>query len=335
MISTFHYFASGYKSHARAAQSNIGALRGFITSADTPEAADVVFIHDEPQTYPGYFEKYSWLARKYVIAYSVWEASDLPDAFKAPLAKVQEVWTPSEYCRSVFARYHPRVRLVPHIVERDMRYSKEDISRVMRLIDYDPKRRYALNITKAWDRRKNLQGLLQIFSRTSNDIPDARLVVKIGPCDTLPDICRDQRVLIIQTDLTDSELNALYSLSDIYISAHRSEGWGLCLSDAMAFGHLVVATAYSGPADFLTDKNSIPIGWQEVDILPNEEYRFFSRKMKWAEPDLEGFVKGVVFAYSESRSEFGLAVRKTAKMITDKFSRQRVSALMKSYVHAI
>ncbi len=43
---------------------------------------------------------------------------------------------------------------------------------------------------------------------------------------------------------------------DCYVSLHRSEGLGLTMGEAMYFGKPVIATAYSGNLDFMTEANS-------------------------------------------------------------------------------
>ena len=51
----------------------------------------------------------------------------------------------------------------------------------------------------------------------------------------------------------------LISSCDAYISLHRSEGFGLGMAEAMNFGRIVIATDYSGSADFLTPETGFPI----------------------------------------------------------------------------
>ena len=41
---------------------------------------------------------------------------------------------------------------------------------------------------------------------------------------------------------------------DCYVSLHRSEGLGLTMAEAMAVGKPVVATAWSGNLDFMSDE---------------------------------------------------------------------------------
>jgi hypothetical protein len=69
------------------------------------------------------------------------------------------------------------------------------------------------------------------------------------------------------------------------VSLHRSEGFGLTMAEAMYLGKPVIATAYSGNLDFMTDENSylvdyelVPIGADAAPYPPGGE---------WAEPDVE------------------------------------------------
>ncbi len=62
------------------------------------------------------------------------------------------------------------------------------------------------------------------------------------------------------------ELAGLMAAADCYISLHRSEGFGLGIAEAMALGKPVIATEYSGPADFLTPANSYPVDYRLVPI---------------------------------------------------------------------
>ncbi len=64
---------------------------------------------------------------------------------------------------------------------------------------------------------------------------------------------------------------ALTEACDAYLSLHRSEGFGLTIAEAMLRGKPVVATAYSGPRDWLSERNSFEVDWREVPIGPGNE----------------------------------------------------------------
>ena len=51
--------------------------------------------------------------------------------------------------------------------------------------------------------------------------------------------------VLIDEHLSQDQLGDLFHAADVYVSLHRSEGFGLGLAEAMAIGKAVVGTAYS------------------------------------------------------------------------------------------
>src|SRR6201999_1357068 len=72
----------------------------------------------------------------------------------------------------------------------------------------------------------------------------------------------DPRIKIITTRLSDAEMIALVRDADCIVSLHRSEGFGYLMSDAMAYGTPVIATDYSGNADFCDPDTSFPVPYR-------------------------------------------------------------------------
>ena len=56
----------------------------------------------------------------------------------------------------------------------------------------------------------------------------------------------------------DSRMLALYGCCDVFLSLHRSEGFGRCMAEALQLGVGVIATAYGGNTDFCTGPLSTP-----------------------------------------------------------------------------
>jgi len=205
------------------------------------------------------------------------------------LELVQEVWVPSQYCRAVFERYHPRVHVVPYVVDRDLKCSDLDRAAVRQMVNFNPARIYYLTITKVWDKRKNVQFLIDAFERLRGDMPDARLIVKAGVGEQQPRIS-DERIIVVNANLTDRQVAALYECADVYVSAHHSEGWGLTMADAMLFGKPTIATGYSGNLEFMDAGNSFLIAFEEDYIREEDLFGSFTNRMRWAYPsqkDLE------------------------------------------------
>ena len=58
--------------------------------------------------------------------------------------------------------------------------------------------------------------------------------------------------IVIDEQLTDKEVASLTRCSDVYVSLHRSEGFGLGMAEAMFFGVPVIATMLFRQRGFLT-----------------------------------------------------------------------------------
>ena len=82
-----------------------------------------------------------------------------------------------------------------------------------------------------------------------------------------------------------ADLHALMAASDIVLSLHRSEGFGLVPAEAMLLGRAVVATDWSATAEFLQDGIAAPV---PARLVPVADARgvYAVPGAEWAEPDL-------------------------------------------------
>jgi glycosyltransferase involved in cell wall biosynthesis len=94
----------------------------------------------------------------------------------------------------------------------------------------------------------------------------------------------DDVILIIEA-FTASEMTELVKCCDAFVSLHRAEGFGLGAAEAMSLGKPVIVTNWSGPVDFLTPENSLPVPYELVTI-DDPGMDFYLPGLEWAEPDL-------------------------------------------------
>jgi glycosyltransferase involved in cell wall biosynthesis len=81
-------------------------------------------------------------------------------------------------------------------------------------------------------------------------------------------------------------VESLIALSDIVISLHRAEGFGLVPAQAMLRGVPVVATAFSGNMDYM---DSVSAALVDFCLVPVQDSAQIYEPMKgavWAEPDV-------------------------------------------------
>jgi glycosyltransferase involved in cell wall biosynthesis len=98
----------------------------------------------------------------------------------------------------------------------------------------------------------------------------------------------DNRIRIIDRNVTRDELTGLQAACDCYISLHRSEGFGYGPAEAMALGKPVITTGYSGVTDFCNSETALLVEYV-LERVPRGAYPYMDddREYYWASPDIE------------------------------------------------
>ena len=95
----------------------------------------------------------------------------------------------------------------------------------------------------------------------------------------------DSRIVLVVESLPREELLALYGCCDVFLSLHRSEGFGRGIAEALQLGVDVIATDFGGNTDFCSGPLAHPVRWRSAPI-PRGAYPYADGH-SWAEPDLE------------------------------------------------
>ena len=95
----------------------------------------------------------------------------------------------------------------------------------------------------------------------------------------------DQRIHLVVDSFDRHELLALYGCCDVFLSLHRSEGFGRGMAEALQLGLEVIATDFGGNTDFCTGPLAHPVRCRPAPI-PRGAYPCADGH-SWAEPDLE------------------------------------------------
>jgi glycosyltransferase involved in cell wall biosynthesis len=149
---------------------------------------------------------------------------------------------------------------------------------------------------RSYSSRKNPEAAVEAFRRLVEARPasHAVLVLKVAGAQTNPkemDRLREllsplgSRVVLMTREATDSETKNLIRCCDVFVSLHRSEGYGRGLAEAMAFGRPVIGTAYSGNLEFMTSKNSCLVGYDLVPVA-QDAYPFWAGQV-WADAHVD------------------------------------------------
>lgn len=142
--------------------------------------------------------------------------------------------------------------------------------------------------------RKNPAGAVEAFRRAFGADPGARLILKAQRLAAFPEerarlqdaLAGAPNIEVLDATLDEAGLDALIAGADVLLSLHRAEGYGLTLAEAMRLGVPVVATGWSGNADFLTAELGIPVPWR---LIPAEDPQrtYHHPGLLWADPDLD------------------------------------------------
>lgn len=327
-----------YRSHARVAAAYVDVFTSLPDSlvqiVDTPEAANICYLHMEPDKIEQALQQVPSLLPTYKIGYCVWESDHLPDSHIQSIAMLDEVWTASFYNYRCFSQVHPRVRWIPHITGDAPKPSPDDLGNLRHLLAIEEEDFCYLFVGKDVP-RKNITGLAESFHYVNQRLPNTRLIVKTNGDEPQVTHHTDQRISYCHGNLPDAAVAALYALCDCYVSAHHSEGWGLPLSDAMQHGKLCIGTGHSGNLDFMTAQNSLPIHCSIAHVEQAHLHHFFRRTMRWAYPHPESLEAQMLSAYALIQS--GEATRLTAQASQDirRFDRRHVRCLMRACLQSI
>lgn len=231
-----------------------------------------------------------------------WEFETLPPDLVEQVDRIDELWAPTTFVERAFSRCTDiPIHVVPTIVPVFERHAEPALVRrrwglapddVVFLFSFD------FNSSVV---RKNPFGVVEAYRRAfGTRALGTRLVIKAINLANSPLFEADLRSavdevggVLIDEHLSQDQLGDLFHAADVYVSLHRSEGFGLGLAEAMAIGKAVVGTAYSGNVDFMHVGNSGLVGYRLRPITA-EDHRYsaavgsvYRPGLLVAEPDID------------------------------------------------
>ncbi|WP_018887657.1 glycosyltransferase [Paenibacillus massiliensis] len=242
---------------------------------------------------------------RYNIGFWHWELPDFPDEWSESFNLVDEIWAPSTFVVDSIAQKSPvPVVKIPHSIEvaihnlRDRNYFKLPNNAFLFLTMYD---------LKSYQSRKNPKASIQAFQLAF--LPEDQsvgLVVKVNGVATGASelselyhlIGQYKNIHLITETLSRNDTNALISVTDSYISLHRSEGFGLGLAEAMYLGKPVIGTGWSSNTDFMNQNNACLVNYSLVKL--DQDFGPYKAYQYWADPEVEHASQYMYRLYTDS-----------------------------------
>lgn len=262
---------------------------------------------------------------RYSVGIWHWELDELPDEYLASFEFLDELWAPSLFILRCLSDKSPiPVVHMPHAVSASASPTASrsafglPADAFLFLVMYD-----MLSIQE----RKNPLGAIEAFARAFPTPGDARLVIKLSHGSSRPTdlaqlherVAKIPGVIILDRILERQAVYDLQASCDAFVSLHRSEGWGLNLSESMLLGKPVIATAYSGNMDFMNRQNSCLVDYRLAPL--QTDFGPYRRGNHWADPDLDQAASymRLLFEDAAQRREIG---ERAARTIATEYSPQ-------------
>ena len=285
----------------------------------------------------------SVLKNSYKIGYWAWELEKFPSKYLKSGSLLNDLWVPSNFiANSIERSYDFSPKVIPHPI------SKHSIGLFGLTKKLDLKKRFYVSTffdLDSYVTRKNPIASIMAFEKAAklNDkfLKNASLILKISGklgkvelLDTIDQIKKESSLDIIVIDeiLSENEMSGLRNLTNIFISLHRSEGFGLNLIENMSAGNLVIATNYSGNVDFMNDKNSLLVDYNLVPVR-RDEYPEADGQF-WANPIIEDAALKILWAY-ENESKAKKICEDAKKYVYTNYSLEAVSQKVVKAINAI
>lgn len=272
-----------------------------------------------------------------VIAMTVWETDTMPQRWRNPLSHAIDVWVPCTFNVEVFSRDLGRPAFcLPHALAPTSLNGIEYPPLELERLGIAP-RDFVFYSIFEWQDRKNPMGTLRAFLRAFPEESDAVLLLKTNPgAVTAATRALEEvrvatgsrgRIRLCCEAWSDGQLQALHNRGDCYVSLHKGEGWGYPLFEAASRGKPVVATAYSGPLDYLDPACHCLVPHRLSQV--QQAYAYYHPSMHWAEPDLAQASEGMRRIYA-GRAEARAQALQAAERLRTRYAPEAVGAVAKA-----
>ncbi|MDW9379765.1 glycosyltransferase [Chryseobacterium sp. JV558] len=271
------------------------------------------------------------LAGHYNIVYWAWEFPEVSDKTVEFLNIFDELWVPSDFCVNIFTKYtgipvmrfsHP-IQKLPASDEFDFEEYNIKPGTNVYITIFD-----SLSTTI----RKNPEATIEAFINVFKNDSESVLIVKTHNLDRSKDAqavlekyAGISNIIIINEHFSKEKLHSLIQKSDVLISLHGSEGFGLTMAEAMSYGKIVVGTGYSGNLDFMNVNNSFLV---QYDFIKTSNTKgLIAEGLTLARPDLQDATQKLQYIKNNFKSLTSIQHSAEAQ-IRDHFSLEAIGELL-------
>ena len=251
------------------------------------------------------------------------------------------ILTPSEHLLQPYLQAGLNRRngvVVPHGID-PLIYSPE-----IPAIKYPTRKQYKfLQTSFPWVYEKGFDLTIKAFCRAFSNHDDVSLILRVpqvksqnhrrASFDRLEVLVKEElakpnapEILLLESDVGPDQRGRIYTGADCYVHPLRAEGFGITILEAMACGLPVIATPWSGPADFLSPRWAYTL--RHSGLIP-ERARNGSILRYHVEPELDHLVYLMRYAYKH-QEESKILGRQAASIARDKWTWKQAATKLAS-----
>lgn len=236
--------------------------------------------------------------------------------------------------RKVYKILYPLRMDLSHVLPKSECRRKFDLSQDDFIVFYN------FSYASGWN-RKNAIGVVEAFAKAFTRVPGAVLVLKTavkkgheGRVGQLRQLAIrygvENKIRFVDDFLSQDDVYNLTNACDVYLSLHRSEGFGLGIAEAMMLGKAVVVTGYSAPLEFCSDENSVLVPYRMVPVECSD-VEWYSAAKEWAEPDVSYAASTLRKMFEDPQMVVSLGGRAQAS-IRERFSTEHFRKSIQDYL---
>ncbi|HEY6801964.1 MAG TPA: glycosyltransferase [Pyrinomonadaceae bacterium] len=275
-----------------------------------------------PQICYGQADAFKPELNSFKIGFTMLEVDGLPPDWVRFANRMDEIWTPSSFNLETFSNSGVKrpIQVMPLGVNPAYFNPEIDGFRVSGPFTF-------LSVFE-WGERKAPELLLKAFNDEFGANEDAVLICKAYNSDVTISIADQVKsyglseaggriIFSINEVLPNYQIGSLYRSVDCFVLPSRGEGWGLPIMEAMACGLPVIATNWSGPADFITKDTAYLLDVER--LKPAEAKCPYYKGFNWAEPSYE-HLRSLMRHVYENRDEARMVGQRASQEILSKWT---------------
>lgn len=300
----------------------------------------IKIIHTTPDQYKRYME-----LGKYHIGHFFWETDKVPKDFVDGLNLMDEIWTGSNANSQAMRAggVTTKIKIFPQAIETDREWPEP-----YKIQGFDGILYYSIF---EWTDRKNPEALLEAYWKAFQNDENVGLLIKtyfrnftlenkqmirtaIKKLKAKSGLKKFPPVFLYMDLMDRRHIMRLHKTGDVFVSAHRGEGWGIPQVEAALAGNAVISTGYGGCHEWFDGGiNLISYDMVPVNGMAHST-KWYSDDQNWAEINKQELIDAMQNYYSY-QGLIRMDGEKAQSQVIDIFNLENVGDMMANRLEII